>query len=174
MTKEFEFTIKEIRVLEATAGVLIANDINRIKNRVDAMFKRMKSFGVDPEKRLAEIATQEKYDPKTMSLGDCMFYTSGYQSSYTLNYNYDGFNRFGGGFKKDVFGNMLEKFGFCPYSGYMNSSWLLPCLTINRAMWEDRQVDLFVRSVISATEKICTYWSEWEKLICDTIKSFFN
>lgn len=166
MNEEFKLGALEIKMLEEVSGAFVGSDVTRIKNYADELFSIMEQKGINPQKRLAEIASQEKYGSVSICHGsDWRFYGDYY-------YDFSRFNCFSGGFESCVFENLLSEFGFYTDRYYhVSSYWLLPCFAIGRAMRESNNVNLYMQSIISAAEKV-SRWTRWEKFICETIKQF--
>ena len=157
----FKFTEKEIETMESEIENLYANNEKRIKEQSIWVFSKMEEKGIDSKKRLAEIASQEKWDGQEYG-GDCLF-APGYHGP------------FNGGLQACVFSNMFDAFGL--YAKYTVPGYLIPCILLARVMAEDEKTNLYVRAALAGSKKVNDIkhgWDERSELIYRVLTSIIN
>lgn len=140
----FKFSVKEIEMMEKEIDGLY--NMNRIKESSHKIFSKMEGEGIDPKKRLSEIASQEKWNGEKYG-GDLWF---------TPNYH----GPFAGGLQESVFSNMFHDFGL--YAKYSVPGYLLPCILVARVMAEDEKTNIYVRSILTGSEKVNNVKGGWD------------
>ena len=157
----FKFNAKEVETMESEIEKLYANNAKRIKEHSDRVFSKMEENGIDSKKRLAEIASQEKWNKESYG-GDCWFAP-----------NYHG--PFNGGLQANVFSNMFDAFGL--YAKYTVPGYLIPCILLARAMAEDEKTNLYVRAALAGSKKVNDIkhgWDERSELIYRVLTSIID
>jgi len=157
----FKFNTKEIETMESEIENLYASKKKYIKEHSDRVFSKMEENGIDPQKRLAEIASQEKWDGQEYG-GDCLFAP-----------DYHG--PFAGGLQACVFSNMFDAFGL--YAKYTVPGYLIPCILLARVMAEDEKTNLYVRAALAGSKKVNDIkhgWDERSELIYRVLTSIIN
>lgn len=151
---------KEIKVIEDLSD-LFNDEVDKAIAIVDEIFRTMEAEGLDPSKRLAEIASQKKWNPEKEYFPDHVFSKE---------------HKFDGAFLESPFIILLLSLQqkVVLYESYLL---IFPCMIVGRAM-KYPQVQLFVNSAISAAKAVKTAkdirWSEREEFIYETLKRFID
>ena len=141
-TKEdkFEFSPEELEAVTESFGSLVKMIKDRFSEQKKLLEQGAKNEGVSYEDYLNMIAAQEKWDKEKTSYG----------------YVPKGAGWFAGGFKENVYNNLLFVLGV-RVKGIMEECkeyQSLGVLALRRAIQEDPELKAYVETVFSATKKV--------------------